>query len=337
MIKRIEWIDIAKAIGVFLVILGHTDMTPFLKDSFYEYHLPLFFFLSGLTFKKASLSDFPSFFKKKVRTLVVPYIGFSVILFAFWFFVRRNYGLSGVETLSVQGALWQIFMGQTSAAYAAPTWFLTCLFCTEIVFFFMLQIKNKGILTASIICSGILGSTSLYLVNELDWSKLFWNIESVWFYLVFVALGYAFTQYNVASKFNNRPKVILATIPFIIAFTVLYTFQVKLASPYFEAIINIPLAILGLFMVVGISILIKRNRVLSFFGKSTLIIFTLHMIMLSLIKGILVIVFHMDEVIFEGTLIPNLLLGIATLISIIPLIFFINRFMPWLIGKKRPV
>lgn len=55
--KRIEWIDIAKGIGMLLVIFGHFGMSPkgkeiisFVKSSF---HMPLFFFISGLFFKES--------------------------------------------------------------------------------------------------------------------------------------------------------------------------------------------------------------------------------------------------------------------------------------------
>ena len=45
---RIEYIDLAKAIGIFLVCLGHTvDPDTQLKTIIYAFHMPLFFILSG--------------------------------------------------------------------------------------------------------------------------------------------------------------------------------------------------------------------------------------------------------------------------------------------------
>jgi fucose 4-O-acetylase-like acetyltransferase len=49
--QRIEWIDVAKGIGIFLVIVGHLishDNFNLLADYIYSFHMPLFFFLSGL-------------------------------------------------------------------------------------------------------------------------------------------------------------------------------------------------------------------------------------------------------------------------------------------------
>lgn len=46
---RIEWIDVAKGIGIILVIMGHTFQLD-LVSPIYAFHMPLFFFLSGLLF-----------------------------------------------------------------------------------------------------------------------------------------------------------------------------------------------------------------------------------------------------------------------------------------------
>lgn len=49
--RRIEWIDIAKGIGILLVILGHTIALKYSKV-LYTFHMPLFFLLSGLVAKE---------------------------------------------------------------------------------------------------------------------------------------------------------------------------------------------------------------------------------------------------------------------------------------------
>lgn len=47
--KRVEWIDTAKGIGLILVILGHLKID-YLSAWIYTFHMPLFFFLSGVVF-----------------------------------------------------------------------------------------------------------------------------------------------------------------------------------------------------------------------------------------------------------------------------------------------
>ncbi len=58
---RIELIDIAKAITIVLVILGHTTgilETPMYRRFLYAFHMPLFFFLAGLSIKPKALNSF---------------------------------------------------------------------------------------------------------------------------------------------------------------------------------------------------------------------------------------------------------------------------------------
>lgn len=51
--KRIEYIDIAKALGIMLVIAGHvTSSTTVIKKEIYAFHMPLFFMLSGMLLKE---------------------------------------------------------------------------------------------------------------------------------------------------------------------------------------------------------------------------------------------------------------------------------------------
>lgn len=44
---RIAWVDIAKGLGIFLVVLGHTYRKNPVQNWIYSFHMPLFFILSG--------------------------------------------------------------------------------------------------------------------------------------------------------------------------------------------------------------------------------------------------------------------------------------------------
>lgn len=59
--KRNRCIDTIKAVGIFLVILGH-HQTVFTQWIF-SFHMPLFFFLSGIFHK--NYSSYKVFFEKK--------------------------------------------------------------------------------------------------------------------------------------------------------------------------------------------------------------------------------------------------------------------------------
>ena len=70
---RVRWLDTARCIGIFLVILGHISFgTVFgysVKNWIYSFHMPLFFFLAGLTHKEM---NFAGSIKKAARQLLLP-------------------------------------------------------------------------------------------------------------------------------------------------------------------------------------------------------------------------------------------------------------------------
>ena len=70
-------VDIAKGIGIFLVVLGHVPLPRELLTAIYLFHMPLFFFLSGMFFH--SEENFIYGVYKKVRTLIIPYFFFAFI------------------------------------------------------------------------------------------------------------------------------------------------------------------------------------------------------------------------------------------------------------------
>ena len=65
------WLDMVKGFGMICVIFGHLyNMTA--KAIVYIFHMPLFFFISGYTYKPKE--NFKTFFLKKIKRLGIPYI-----------------------------------------------------------------------------------------------------------------------------------------------------------------------------------------------------------------------------------------------------------------------
>lgn len=85
--RRIVWIDIAKAICIILVVIGHyiPETHPLwygeMRNVIYTFHMPLFMFASGYIYiatkKEISYSDF---IWRKVKRLMVPYLTVSVLV-----------------------------------------------------------------------------------------------------------------------------------------------------------------------------------------------------------------------------------------------------------------
>jgi polysaccharide biosynthesis protein PslL len=85
--KRIAYLDVAKGIGILLVVLGHNyvrSSVPEMGRFIFSFHMPFFFLLSGMLFKP----DYPLLvlFKRRFATLIRPYIAAIILLYSVYFF-----------------------------------------------------------------------------------------------------------------------------------------------------------------------------------------------------------------------------------------------------------
>lgn len=107
-----DYLDLSKGIGILLVIIGHGSLDNFGIEVF---HMPFFFFLSGLTFTSPHLSNNVNLFIiKKINRIMVPWVFFSVI--------------SGIIEICV-GKINQ----DTNAPFNGPLWFLQTLFIAIVI------------------------------------------------------------------------------------------------------------------------------------------------------------------------------------------------------------
>ncbi|MBO5487690.1 MAG: acyltransferase family protein [Eubacterium sp.] len=76
--NRIIWIDILKGMGVLMVIAGHNlNISPISATLIWSVHMPLFFIVTGYTFKKKETFER---IKKDAKVLLVPYACGVIIL-----------------------------------------------------------------------------------------------------------------------------------------------------------------------------------------------------------------------------------------------------------------
>ncbi|MCM1174356.1 MAG: acyltransferase family protein [Blautia sp.] len=79
MMEREEWLDVAKGIGIIMVVTQHF-LGGKLGEWILMFHMPLFFFLSGYIFHAERYGSFSLFWRNKVRRRVRTYIWVSIPL-----------------------------------------------------------------------------------------------------------------------------------------------------------------------------------------------------------------------------------------------------------------
>ena len=132
---RIEYIDIAKGIGIALVIVGHVVWggnypmkgAESISNFIYSFHMPLFFIISGLCIKDSKNIAKPVL-KKMARAYLLPYAIWSVLYLA----VFQLDALMGHQP-SIISFNNDLFDHAISDCGLAPLWFLLALFVSEAI------------------------------------------------------------------------------------------------------------------------------------------------------------------------------------------------------------
>lgn len=78
--SRNNYISIAKALGIILMVVGHSGCPSAFGRFIYLFHMPLFFVCSGYFFKEiTNRTTLIAFYKKKYKGLYVPYLKWSIL------------------------------------------------------------------------------------------------------------------------------------------------------------------------------------------------------------------------------------------------------------------
>lgn len=147
-----EWIDIAKAMGIIIVLAFHACPHGYFKNIMRQMHMPLFAFLSGVVYNEEYSVNFQKirmFIIKKVKTLYVPfeaYILFFLILHNFFFKINFIGEINGNEILPGGMYLKLLVLILTLGGGESLTgalWYLILFFELEIVFPVLLYILRE--------------------------------------------------------------------------------------------------------------------------------------------------------------------------------------------------
>ncbi|MDA7026404.1 acyltransferase family protein [Bacillus sp. CLL-7-23] len=330
--QRLNWIDVAKGVGMILVIIGHVPTTPEVKSFVFSFHMPLFFFLSGLVFKQLHL-PIKTFFQKKVERLLFPYICFSIITYLFWFFVERYFPFSHSKHVDPFVPFTGIFISNEDhfqLTFNPAIWFLTVLFLVEVVFFLFMKLAKGRFVLLFTIGSALLGYISTLKLEE----SLPWNAGVACTALVFYALGYLCKPY--LHELKSDPTMIVCALFFLSVGFLQAANSERIdmrANQYGEIDIFYLTSILGIAGTIYLTFKLKHSNMLRFLGKNSLTILVLHFIGIHLSKAFVYFVLGID---IEDTynLSWTIFYSAFTIVFMIPCILFFNKY-PVLLGRKK--
>lgn len=338
--KRNKKIDIIKGIGIILVVFGHvinSDVNIYglnINNLLYVFHMPLFFLISGYITKYEKDSNFMEYLKKKTRGIIIPYFIFSTLCFVYWFILERR--IRHQMDVSVIKVLLNIPLGFINDKYLLPNivlWFLPCLFISEIIFYIIRKIKKRHIQCMVEIILFIIG---IILCNYKV--ILPFGIETAFVSLLFLSIGNVYGKYE--EKVNNKYVIVIPIIIMLYISAFYYNGGVSMLGHNY----GIPyLFVLGALSGTGIIYTISSfleniklvNKSLVFLGQNSLVIMLCHDPIKRIIAKAVSIVTKINDEIIRNTLSGSLLITVLVILVMVPLIIIINKYIPFVVGKKK--
>lgn len=271
--NRIISLDIAKAICIILVVVGHyvPDDSPewykLIHDVIYTFHMPLFMFASGYVYIATKKNiGYGDFLVKKIKRLMIPYLITSVIVISIKMLTQGNMSVDNPVT-------WISYLRMFYLPEAgAFLWFIWALWWMFVLLPIFKTQKSRTILF--LICL-IIHYETITLPKEFC-------IAQCKDMLVFFTLGiFAFENSHICNFLRNYSlsKVILAIVTFIVCE---YLYFSNISSDMLKTTLNILLPYVGIFFVIEISKLIckyqkiGRNHILIIISMSSYIIYLFH-------------------------------------------------------------
>ena len=319
--SRIEYIDLAKGICIFLVVLDHIAGNGYfdggnypMNDIFEQTRMPLYFILSGLFFKDYA-GGIREFLLRKANRILIPYLFFMAL---YRVSAKAVWLLTGIGI----GDVW------------APLWFLLCLFWMNIVFatlYYIVKrlipdgIKSEIILGLIVLGIGIAG----YLAGDLPL-----NIGTALTSLPFLWMGYFlnrrlhFLQLGITRWWSLLTAIVLLAM---------LHFTYAGDNFFYLNIYNAPLFLIylsGLLGTLGVLLLSRGIRwlpVISYIGRYSIIVLCTHM---AVVKAVIAALCLLPIGWDDADIVPSLIVLALTIVGCMFCCWFLSKYLPWFTAQK---
>lgn len=292
------------------MVMGHCGAPDLWVKFIYEFHMPLFFFCSGIFLK--DINNIDALFlhiKKRFKGIYIKFLCWSLL-----FLLLHNvfYHLNIYNDIV-------LFKGQPSYLYNTSDfihkaskiifsmneheqllrsfWFLKQLFLSGIFVSIIMYLSNrlsKNRHSHTFIFMGLFIST--IISKYYKWSlPAIWDISLVFMSSTFYYSGYIFRKYNIIEEINNMTISIICLIIlllglYILPWTNMLEYTTESTIPFYF------IAFSGILLTINISRKLEQTNIKYFFyylGQNTMVIFALHMLCFKLGNLLKIVIYDM--------------------------------------------
>ena len=287
-----------KALGILLMVLGHSGNTLHINHFIYMFHMPLFFIASGYCFKEKYLSIPRQYIYNKVKGIYWPYVKWSLLFlllhnvcfnlhlysdqYGWKEYVSHLYAPS--EFLGLATSI--IFKMQGHEQLLGGFWFLKALFWGSFIAWPIIRYVRQPLY------GGVILIVICTILNKTQWQFPFVDISAQAFIAaLLIVMGYSLAKYRI-KPFNYWQVTLAITITLIGSFVWNMelnqnSYSNKRFIPYIITAVLASWSFYSLFDKMKSSHGICA-KVLDFIGKNTLTILTWHFLAFKLVSLLII-------------------------------------------------
>ena len=337
---RMEYLDVAKGILIILVIIAHHLLgAGSFKRYLYYMGVTPFLLITGFlcAYRKEWERPFGKTAVGKLRKLIYPFFTFSIINLLWNILFYKLVFTSQVPDCSIP----QMLIYTVSTYGYNALWYLPCAFWGTLLFFALRRLKHHGLVWV-ISAIGLLvfyilldrKLTGLGIVSYI-YSYVFRSVVAMVFlyagsliFLVFRSMGRALEilLLLICTTFSAVVIVMHQVYPEFFPHANLAAHSIGNPYVYYLATVSHTMAILLLCRK-----FLKKSRVLSYFGRNSLVLMALHMDVTGRIAWCLFPQMRMDF----GETVNSIIVIIMELLMFPVIITVINRWFPFVLTLKK--
>lgn len=318
--SRLAFLDISKAILILLVIIGHVLI--FINPSYvlplsavqsfiYAFHMPAFFLLHGVVINREKWKTRPvgQYIWQRVYGLLIPYLFFEtlgILCRRFLYGQPLTNGLLNLVTIRCN---------------VGADWFLPAMFLGCMLFWIYIKWPNRiyGIVS-TVVC--------LVLPMWMSGNQLLIVLGRGLLAYGFIMIGDLGKQLFLSPKLK-KPLVLLAALAVTL---ICAACNLKFGgNDFFTCTLNNPVTLIiggvsGTCLVIGCSCLLSLP-VLAEAGRHTLTVMGTHQLIIYIAAKFI-------PLLSQGNVLRGIILLIAIILIEIPLVLLLDRYLPFLVGRK---
>lgn len=329
--KRLVWLDNIKLIAMLLVVVYHT---PPRYDTAHEMALfnmgaPVFFFAAGYLFNIARQQNFLSFLKHRARQILVPYTTFFIIFYALWLVVGRRMAGPEEQAIGTLTPVWQFIQGKPDVVLG-PFWFLACLFTMQLIYY---PIKRYLAGYWPLVVAVLL-SLSLFIIPPVPWVT-YWNLDRALLYMPIYAVGNCCQSWADKVAFDTPARSLLWCLlaALGLGFLIFAPLHINREVAY---VLAPEAVILVLPFYTAVCKCLGRCDAINGFARVVAITSITYLALQNYLIGVIKILVGkvLGPAILDESILVKVAIAIIVMALIYPLAIVVDRYFPFLLGKK---